>query len=221
MDLHLPLRLPPLLLHHQVYDPLSISHQILLLINYYNYVTQIRGKFDDFGTIIGALTHYLYSIVDQLDPEIGAAVKSGNIVNIRTSLMSRYLKAFKTDYQHQQEIAAIEADPMNAGTHSLTHLLTRIKLFICIIIPDNQRKIEEAIKNENINNNRNLAMENIPESFIAVCMLYVRITINDTPIMAFVDSGAQSTIMSIKCAEKCIHFLLPLIKFFTYIKLLF
>ena len=46
-------------------------------------------------------------------------------------------------------------------------------------------------------------MENIPESFIAVCMLYVRISINDTPVMAFVDSGAQSTIMSIKCAEKC------------------
>ena len=84
-------------------------------------------------------------------------------------------------------------------THSLTYSL------------DNQRKIEEAIKNENINNNRNLAMENIPESFVAVCMLYVRISINDTPIMAFVDSGAQSTIMSIKCAEKCTHTLASLL----------
>lgn len=76
------------------------------------------------------------SIVDQLDPEISAAVKSGNIVNIRTALMARYLKAFKSDYQHQQELAAIEADPMNAGmllftcllstySYSLTYLLTR------------------------------------------------------------------------------------------------
>ena len=79
----------------------------------------------------------LISIVDQLDPEISAAVKSGNIVNIRTALMARYLKAFKSDYQHQQELAAIEADPMNAGmllftcsfntyshTYSFTYLLT-------------------------------------------------------------------------------------------------
>ena len=101
--------------------------------------------------------------------------------------------------------------------HSITHSLTHF-LFICVIIKDNQRKIEEAIKNENINNNRNLAMENIPESFIAVCMLYVRITINDTPIMAFVDSGAQSTIMSIKCAEKCIYSLLSFCTFFSYKK---
>ena len=54
-------------------------------------------------------------------------------------------------------------------------------------------------------------MENIPESFVAVCMLYVRISINDTPIMAFVDSGAQSTIMSIKCAEKCTYSLTHLL----------
>jgi len=34
-------------------------------------------------------------------------------------------------------------------------------------------------------------------------MLYVDIEINDTPIKAFVDSGAQTTIMSSTCAEKC------------------
>jgi DNA damage-inducible protein 1 len=34
-------------------------------------------------------------------------------------------------------------------------------------------------------------------------MLYVNILINDHPLIAFVDSGAQSTIMSARCAERC------------------
>lgn len=34
-------------------------------------------------------------------------------------------------------------------------------------------------------------------------MLYVNLFINDHAIKAFVDSGAQNTIMSAKCAERC------------------
>lgn len=47
------------------------------------------------------------------------------------------------------------------------------------------------------------AMQEYPESMGRVLMLYVEAKINDHPIQAFVDSGAQTTIMSKKCAQKC------------------
>lgn len=46
-------------------------------------------------------------------------------------------------------------------------------------------------------------MQEYPESMGKVLMLYIDAKINDNPIQAFVDSGAQSTIMSKKCAKAC------------------
>lgn len=39
--------------------------------------------------------------------------------------------------------------------------------------------------------------------FGTVEMLYINAIINKVPIQAFVDSGAQSTVMSAACAERC------------------
>lgn len=66
-----------------------------------------------------------------------------------------------------------------------------------------QRLIAEEIKRRNIEANMETAMEYHPESYGQVTMLYISCKVNGFPLKAFVDSGAQSTIMSHACAERC------------------
>lgn len=66
-----------------------------------------------------------------------------------------------------------------------------------------QRKIENAIKKENINRNYEYALEHHPEFFGDITMLYINCEMNGHPLKAFVDTGAQKTIMSPECVEAC------------------
>ncbi|KAL1932364.1 hypothetical protein VTP01DRAFT_9420 [Rhizomucor pusillus] len=66
-----------------------------------------------------------------------------------------------------------------------------------------QKRIEDAIRQENIAANLEAAMEYNPESFARVTRLYINVEINGQKLVALVDSGAQSTVISPETAEKC------------------
>ena len=47
-----------------------------------------------------------------------------------------------------------------------------------------------------------MAMEVNPEAFVSVPMLYVQVELNNVPVKAFVDTGAQMTVMNVNCAQR-------------------
>lgn len=66
-----------------------------------------------------------------------------------------------------------------------------------------QKKLLENIRLQNIQQNMESALEYMPEAFGNVVMLYIDCQVNGHHVKAFVDSGAQMTIMSAACAERC------------------
>lgn len=66
-----------------------------------------------------------------------------------------------------------------------------------------QHMIAEEIRRQQIDSNMENAMEYLPESYGEVTMLYINCKVNGHEIKAFVDSGAQFTIINKACAERC------------------
>jgi DNA damage-inducible protein 1 len=116
------------------------------------------------------------------DPELFAAVNSGDVTTIRTLMMKRIMSGHRQVFERKQKEQSVWANPDD---------------------PENQAYIQEQVRLQNVQANMETAMEELPEGFGRVCMLYVNVEINGYPVKAFVDSGAQSTIMSAQCAERC------------------
>lgn len=95
--------------------------------------------------------------------------------------------------EHSQRTAAAELERQRA-----LELLTADPFDV-----DAQRRIEEQIRQEQIDENMQHAFDYRPEAFGRVTMLYVPVEVNGHPVKAFVDSGAQQTIISPECAEAC------------------
>ncbi|CAF3250242.1 unnamed protein product [Rotaria socialis] len=106
-----------------------------------------------------------------------------------------------------QLVNAVEQNDMNAFMQYIVSRLAPQQMHrpteLDLLDPTIQRRIEEAINMGNVLDNMEHAYEHAPEFFGHVLMLYINCKINGHPVKAFVDSGAQMTIMSKICAERC------------------
>ena len=114
--------------------------------------------------------------------DLARAVEARDVAQVRSLLMMQSFNRHKVDYEQQQKLQRLSANPDSAEA---------------------QREIERMIRQEEVNKQMELAMEETPEAFGSVHMLYVNCEINGTAMKAFVDSGAQMTIMSHEYAERC------------------
>ncbi|XP_033115203.1 protein DDI1 homolog 2-like isoform X2 [Anneissia japonica] len=119
------------------------------------------------------------ALLKQRNPRLADALLSGSLDQFTTELERQRREQSERDREH---IRMATADPMD---------------------PSAQEKIAETIKQNNIDANMEVAMEHAPESFGQVIMLYIDCKVNGHPVKAFVDSGAQMTIMSAECAKRC------------------
>jgi len=115
----------------------------------------------------------------QNNPRLAEAYASGSL--------EEFAKVLKDQQNARRERDALRIRMMNADPFDL----------------EAQRMIAQEIEQKNIDQNMELAMEASPESFGSVIMLYINCVVNGHKIKAFVDSGAQATIMSQKAAERC------------------
>ncbi|SBT46826.1 DNA-damage inducible protein [Plasmodium ovale wallikeri] len=122
------------------------------------------------------------SILQLQDKELYDAINNENLEEIEKIVKEKYEKEKQEKEREQQMYENALKNPLSE---------------------DSQKYIYEHIYKNQINSNLALAQEHFPEAFGMVFMLYIQVEINKNIVHAFVDSGAQSSIMSKKCAEKC------------------
>lgn len=125
---------------------------------------------------------HLMNLLLERDRAFAEAVLGDNLDVFQNTLRQQHQQRLQLERQKQEEIALLNADPFDVEA---------------------QKRIEEAIRQKSVDENWEAALEHNPEAFARVVMLYVDMEVNGVPLKAFVDSGAQMTIISRRCAESC------------------
>lgn len=119
------------------------------------------------------------ALLRQQNPPLARAFNTGDPQVFRQALAD-HMRAMNE--RNRQRIRMLNANPFDSEV---------------------QQRIAQDIQQQNIEDNMQAAMEFTPESFSRIVMLYVVIKVNGVEVKALVDSGAASTIMSDRCAERC------------------
>uniref|UniRef100_A0A674AEY9 DNA-damage inducible protein 2 n=1 Tax=Salmo trutta TaxID=8032 RepID=A0A674AEY9_SALTR len=119
------------------------------------------------------------SLLKERNPPLAEALLSGDLERFSKVLLEQQQDRARRE---QERVRLLTADPFDMEA---------------------QAKIEEDIRQHNVEENMTIAMEEAPESFGQVVMLYIDCIVNGYHVKAFVDSGAQMTIMSQACAKRC------------------
>ena len=124
----------------------------------------------------------LNSLFDS-NPELAEAIVSGNRQKVENIVRNQVAEAEKKQKDEEMEyIRLMNSDPND---------------------PQVQQKIAKIIQKKNIDENLRQAEEYMPETLFPVHMLFINLEINKKKVVALVDTGAQSTIMSQALCEKC------------------
>lgn len=117
------------------------------------------------------------------NPELAEAIVSENEAKIEKIVRERIEEAEKKQKDEEMEyIRLMNSDPND---------------------PAVQQKIQKIIQQKNIDENLRQAEEYMPETLFPVHMLFINLEINKKKVVALVDTGAQSTVMSQDLCEKC------------------
>ena len=117
------------------------------------------------------------------NPDLAEAIVSGNTAKVESIVRNQVNEAEKKQKDEEMEyIRLMNSDPND---------------------PQVQSKIAKIIQKKNIDENLRQAEEYMPETLFPVHMLFINLEINKKKVVALVDTGAQSTIMSQDLCEKC------------------
>ena len=117
------------------------------------------------------------------NPDLAEAIVSGNRQKVEGIVRKQVEEAEKKQKDEEMEyIRLMNSDPND---------------------PQVQQKIAKIIQQKNIDENLRQAEEYRPETLFPVHMLFINLEINKKKVVALVDTGAQSTIMSQALCQKC------------------